>query len=45
MLELKGMWRTPLLLWLPSLLSPGVVAPDRVLSLGKIELNCMLMIN
>ena len=33
---------------LPSLLGPlrpGVVAPDRVLSMGQIELNCVLMLN
>ena len=24
---------------------PGVVVPDRVLSMGKIELNCVLMLN
>ena len=29
---------TPSLPWLPCLLWPGVVAPDRVLSMGKIEL-------
>ena len=27
---------------LPGPLWPGVVAPDRVLSMGQIELNCML---
>ena len=32
MLELWGMWSTPLLLWLPGPFWPGVVAPDRVLS-------------
>ena len=38
MLELRGMWST---LSLPSLqgsLRPGVVAPDRVLSMGQAEL-------
>ena len=42
MLELWGMQRIPLL---PSLLGsfwPGVVAPDRVLSIGQIEINCVL---
>ena len=29
----------------PSPLSPWVVAPDRALSLGQIELNCVLMLN
>ena len=45
MLELWGMWSTPSL---PSLLGPlwpGVVAPDRALSMGQIELNCILMLN
>ena len=38
MLELWGMWSTPSL---PSLLGPlwlGVIAPDRVLCMGQIEL-------
>ena len=42
MLEFWEMWSTPLLhgpLW------PGEVAPDRVLSNGQIELNCVLMLN
>ena len=33
---------------LPSLLGPlwpGVVAPDRVLSMGQIEQNCVLILN
>ena len=30
---------------LTSLLWPGVVAPDRVLSMDQIELNCVLMLN
>ena len=30
---------------LPGLFWPGVVAPDRFLSMGKIELNCVLMLN
>ena len=34
MLELWGMWSTPSLLSLPGLLWPGVVAPNRVLSMG-----------
>ena len=45
MLELLGMWRTLLLPSLPAPLWPGVVALDRVLSLGQIELNCVLMLN
>ena len=46
MLELWGMQSTPSL---PSLsgpfFQPGVVALDRVLSMGQIELNCILMLN
>ena len=45
MLELWGMLSTFLL---PSLLGPlwpGVVAPDRVLFMGQIELNWVLLIN
>ena len=34
MLELWGMWSTPSLLLLPGPLWPGVVEPDRVLSMG-----------
>ena len=37
MLELWGMQRTFSLLVLPGLLWPGVVAPDRVISVGRIE--------
>ena len=36
---------TPLLSSFPGSLSPGVVAPDRVLSMGQIELNRVLMLN
>ena len=39
MLELWGMWSTPLLPTLPGPLWPGVVASDKVLSMGQIELN------
>ena len=39
MLELWGMRGTPSLLSLPGPLRPGVVAPDRVLSMGQIQLN------
>ena len=45
MLELWGMQSA---LSLPSPLGPlwpGGVAPDRVLSMGQIELNCVLMLN
>ena len=45
MLELWGMESTPSLPSLQSLLWPGVVAPDRLLSMGQIELNCGLMLN
>ena len=41
---MRGLWgmRSPLsLLSLPGPLWPGVVAPDRVLSMGQIELNCV----
>ena len=44
MLELWGMWSTPLPS-LPGLFWPGVVAHDRVLSMGQIELNYVLMLN
>ena len=40
-----AMWNTPLLPLLPGQLWPGVVAPDRVLSLGQIGLNSVLMLN
>ena len=39
MLEVWGIWGTPSLLSLSGQLWPGVVAPDRVLSMGGIELN------
>ena len=38
MLELWGMWHTPSLPSLPGPLWPGVVSPDKVLSMGQIEL-------
>ena len=38
MLELWGMWNTPLLPLLLGPLGTGVEAPDRVLSMGQIEL-------
>ena len=44
-LELWGMQCTPLLPSLPGPLWLGVVASDRVLSMGQIELNCVLMVN
>ena len=45
MLELWEMQRTSLLLLLPTPLRSGVVALDRVLSIGQIELNTVLMPN
>ena len=45
MLELWGMRSTLSLPWLPGLLWYGVVAYDRVLSMGQIELNGVLMLN
>ena len=45
MLELRGMQSTLSLPSLPGPFWPGVVAPDRVLSMGQIELNCVLMPN
>ena len=44
-LELWGMQSTPLLLSLPGQLWPEVIPPDRVQSMGQIELNCVLMLN
>ena len=40
-----GMQSTPSFLSLPGPFWPGVVAPDRGLSMGEIELNCILMLN
>ena len=57
MLELWGMQSTPSLPSFPGPLWPGVVAPDRVLSMGQIELtpgfkslmflhlNCVFILN
>ena len=44
-LELWEMGSTPSLLSLSGPLCPGVLAPDRVLSMDQIELNCVLMQN
>ena len=44
-LELWGTWSNPLLPLLPVPLWAGVVASDRVLSMGQIELNSVLMLN
>ena len=45
MLVLWEMRSTSPLTLLPGPLYPGVVAPDRVLSMGQIELNCVLKLN
>ena len=45
MLELWGVRSTPSLPSHPGPLWPGVVAPDSVLSMCWIELNCVLMLN
>ena len=45
MLELWGMQSTPSFPSLPGSLWLGVVATDRVLSMGQIELKCVLMLN
>ena len=45
MLELWEMWTIPSLPSLLGPLQPGEVALDRVLSMGQIELNCVLILN
>ena len=45
MLALWGIWTTTLLPSLPGLLEPGVVSPDRALSMGQIKFNCVPMLN
>ena len=45
MLELWEMQSIPSLPLLPGPLWPRVVVPDRVLSIGQIEVNCILMLN
>ena len=45
MLELWGMQSTPLLPLLPGPFWPGMLALDRALSMGLIELNCIHMLN
>ena len=45
MLELWEMQSTPSLPSLPGPFWPGAVAPDRVISMGQIELNCVFMLN
>ncbi len=44
MMELWGMRSTSSLSSLPGPLWPGIVTPDRVLSMGQIELNCIFML-
>ena len=44
-LKLQGMWNNPSLPSLPGPHWAGVVALDRVLSTGQIELNCVLILN
>ena len=45
MLELWGLRSIALVPSLTGLHWSGVVAPDRDLSMGQIELNCVLMLN
>ena len=45
MLEHWGMWRTTSLPMLPGPLWPGIVAPDRTLSMGLIELHTYAKLN
>ena len=45
MQEFWEMQSTSLLLSLPGPFCPGVVAADMSLSMGQIELNCVLMVN
>ena len=45
MLELWGMRSTPLLPLLPGPLLPEMFAPNRILFMGQVELNCVLMLN
>ena len=45
MLEIWEMWSTLSLPSLPGPLWPSMVALNRVLSMGQIELNCVLMLN
>ena len=45
MLELSGIWSTPSLSLPPVPLWSEFVEHDRVLFMGQIELNCILMLN
>ena len=44
-LKFWGMWCDLLLLSLPGPLRPRLLAPDRVLSMDQIELNCVITLN
>ena len=45
MKQIWGMRSNPLLLSLPRSLSPGMVAPDRALSMAQTALICILMLS
>ena len=45
MLEIWGIQSTPSLPLLPGPLWPGILAPETVLSMGQIELNCVIRLN
>ena len=45
MLELWGTQNIPSLLSLLGSLWPRVIVPDRILSMGHTELNCVLLLN
>ena len=45
MMELWGMWSTPSLPSLPGPHWPAMVAPDRVLSMGQIEITSVITLN
>ena len=45
MLDLWRMWSTPTLPSLPGPQWPRVIAPDRVLSMGQMELNFVFLLN
>ena len=45
LLELQGMQSTLSLSLLPGPLWPGMVTPDRALSIGQIAVNCIFMLN
>ena len=45
MLDLWGMQSTPVIPSLPGPIWPRAEAPDRVLAMGLIELNCVLLLN